>query len=322
MNSLKHLFKATVISCLLTLPLIIYAQNKSLDWINKNAHELYSDTNSTDHDLRFLSKIVKGKAIVGLGEASHGTQEFFFQKRRIIKYLVGQEQYRLVALEFPNTAIKSINNYIQTGEGDLMVMIRSMMLCNSDELYKLCLWLKSFNQSRPSKDKVKIIGFDDEAFWSNPLTRDENMADKFMSVYKQDKHKSILWSHNLHLAKDTNMAKYKAMGYFLKKRFGSEYYVIGFDTYAGSVNVLNNGLLESRGFVSEENTFSHLFSKAKFNAFFVDFHAPSNPLLNTKNFIANIYADWREPRQLPIVPGADFDGLIFIKTTSPSKGVQ
>lgn len=322
MNSLKNILNTIKVLYLLTLSSVVYAQDNSVDWINENAHELNSDSASTYQDLFFLSKILKGKTIIGLGEASHGTQEFYFQKRRIAKYLISQDNYRIVAFESPTTYIEPINKYIQTGEGDLKSMLKSMGLYNSEEMYKLCEWLKSFNKSKSPRDRVKLIGFDDEEYWSNPLTRDEQMAGNFIRAHNKDNHKSILWSHNLHLAKDTTMAQYKALGFYLKKKYGNQYYVIGFDTYHGSVNVLNNGQLESHNFDGTENTFSALFSKAKFEGFFVDFHKVPNPLINTVNSITNIYSNWQEPKPLPIVPGADFDGLIFIRETTASKAIK
>ncbi|MFD2164584.1 erythromycin esterase family protein [Paradesertivirga mongoliensis] len=321
MNS-RNVFNSILLMVLLSLPSVIYPQNTSLDWINKNAHELPSDSASSHHDLRFLSKIVKDKTIVGLGEASHGTHEFYFHKRRMIEYLVSQEGYRLIGLEFANSYIEPINNYIQTGRGDLKSMIKSMVLYNSDQIYLLCQWLHRFNQSRSLYDKVTILGFDDEEFWRDPLTRDEEMAKKFIRTQQLRSPKSILWSHNLHLAKDTTMAQYKGMGYHVKEEFGDHYYAIGFDTYSGSVNVINSGGIEVRQFTGTEDTLSDLFREARLEAFFVDFDQPDNPFLGSKNLITNIYSDWREPRLLPIVPGADFDGLVFIRTTTESKTLK
>ena len=322
MNPLKPILEIIAFSFFLALPSVLFAQDKAIDWINENAHELHSGSSSSDQDLRFLSKTLEGKTLVGLGEASHGTEEFYFQKRRFVKYLVSQDKYRLLALESPTTYVEPINNYIQTGEGDLRITLKSMGLYNSEEFYKLCQWLKSFNESRPPNDKAIIIGFDDEAYWSDPLTRDKNMAENFIKSHKQGNPKTILWSHNLHLAKDTTMAQYKAMGFHLKEQYADQYYVIGFDTYNGSVSVLNNGQLESHDFAGKENTFSALFGKASFEAFFVDFHKAPNPFLKMENSITNIYSNWQEPKPLPIVPGADFDGLIFIRETTASKGIK
>ncbi|MCE7062182.1 erythromycin esterase family protein [Dyadobacter sp. CY343] len=292
------------------------AQDNSLDWIDKNAHPISTDT--TQNELSFLSEKLKGKTIVGLGEASHGTQEFFFQKRKIIQYLVTRENFRTIGFESPANFIEPLNKYIQSGEGNPKITLSSIGLYNADEILKLCEWLRQFNASRPAGKRVKMIGFDDEAFWGDPLGRDESMAEKFIALQKTDQHKSILWSHNLHLAKDTTMAQYKAMGFHLKAHYGRQYYALGMDTYAGSVHVLNGGQFESHDFKGPENSLSAVFSKAKPDAFFVDFIDAPAALKSAKD-ITNIYSNWKEPRVLPIVPGSDFDALIFIRETTASK---
>ncbi|CAG5067562.1 hypothetical protein DYBT9623_00283 [Dyadobacter sp. CECT 9623] len=256
--------------------------------------------------------------IVGLGEASHGTQEFFFQKRRIIQYLVTRDNFRTIAFEAPANFIEPLNKYIQSGEGTLKSTLSSLGLYNADEILRLCDWLRKFNASAAPGEKVKMIGFDDETFWADPLGRDELMAEKFITFQKSDQRKSILWSHNLHIAKDMTMAEYKAMGFHLKAHYGGKYYAVGMDTYSGSVHVLNDGQFESHDFTAKEHSLSALLARAKLEAFFVDFNGAPAALKSAKD-ITNIYSNWKEPQMLPIVPGSDFDALLFIRKTTASK---
>lgn len=312
------------ILCLLLLSttLSLSAQDSSIDWINNNAYQLNSDSVSDNTDLQFLSKQLKNKSILGLGEASHGTQEFYIQKRRIIQYLTTKDNYKMIAFECPQAAMEPINQYLQNGSGDLAAMLRPMGLYNSEELYNLCQWLMEFNKSKTAIEKVKIIGFDSSEFWGNPLKRDQLMAESFTKTHKTENLKTILWSHNLHLAKDTTMANFKAMGWHLKQEFADQFYVIGFDTYNGNVSTVSNGELEKHDFQGIEGTFSSLFAKAKFPAFFIDFHKTPNPLTNTVNSITNLYSNWQEPKPLPILPGSDFDAIIFIRETTASNAIK
>ncbi|MCJ8163701.1 erythromycin esterase family protein [Pontibacter sp. E15-1] len=301
----------------------VNAQDITINWVNKNAYPLQADSSSSNyHDLRFLSKVLKDKSIIGLGEASHGTQEFYYQKRRIVEYLIQEAGYKMVALESPSTTIEPINQFLQDGTGDMKVMLKAMGLYNSEEMYKLCLWIMTYNKNKSDKDKVKLIGYDSEEYWGNPFTRDKLMAESLIKARTVQNCKTIVWAHNLHIAKDTTMAEFKAMGYYLKKEFGINFYAIGFDTYKGSVNVLNNGELEKHYFKGNEDTFSSLFAKAIYPSFFIDFTTQGNPFINTVNKITNIYSNWKEPNPLPIRPGYDFEGLIFVKETSASIGIK
>ncbi|MCF0050485.1 erythromycin esterase family protein [Dyadobacter sp. LJ53] len=318
-STFRTILQIIVLSFFEVMSFLTFAQSTAVDWLNKNARELTTDSLSADQELSFLSEEIKNKTIIGLGEASHGTQEFYFQKRRIIKYLVSRENFRIIAFESPVNYIEPVNRYVQTGQGNLKDILGTMALYNTSEIFKLFEWLKMYNETQSGTEKVKVVGFDHEGYWNDPFTRDEFMAGDFIKAQDSARQKSILWSHNLHLAKDTTMAQYKAMGYHLRKHYGAHYYAVGFDTYSGSVSVLNNGQFESHDFQGKENTLSATFSKVKFPAFFIDFREAPKPMINTANTITNLLSNWQEPKPLPIIPGLDFDAMIFIRNTTASR---
>lgn len=57
-----------------------------LNDIIKPINTLHPDSSFDDID--FLSKILKEKEIISLGEATHGTKEIYAYKDRLIRYLV------------------------------------------------------------------------------------------------------------------------------------------------------------------------------------------------------------------------------------------
>ncbi|MCY1235752.1 Erythromycin esterase [compost metagenome] len=196
--------------------------------------------------------------------------------------------------------------------------MKELRLYNSQEIFDLFQWIKEYNQSQPATKKVTIFGFDSEDFWSNPLTRDKYMSEAIIEIQKTNKAKAIIWAHNVHIAKDTTMAGVEAMGSYLKQEFGSEFYVLGFDTYKGTVNVIESGKITKHSFESEAGTFSELFSKANDKVFFLSFDKKLNPFLQGKNKITNIYSNWTKDRALPIQPGLDFDAIVFVRETTAS----
>ena len=50
-------------------------------------------------DLAFLNDLVGDARIVALGEATHGTSEFFEMKHRILDFLAKEMDFRLFAME-------------------------------------------------------------------------------------------------------------------------------------------------------------------------------------------------------------------------------
>jgi erythromycin esterase-like protein len=166
---------------------------------------------------------------------------------------------------------------------------------------------------------VVLTGFDSEDFWGNPFTRDKFMAENIIKSHVLTKSKTIVWSHNVHITKDTTMAKMPAMGSYLKQHFGKELYVVGFDTFKGTVNVLENGEFKAHTFEGKENSFAGKLTKAKYEAFFLSFATKPNPFTGMTSLITNIYSNWQqEPTPLPMRPGVDFDGIVFIRNTSAS----
>jgi len=290
--------------------------SQHLNWINENAYPIHSS--SKDKGLSFLSNELKGNIIFGLGEATHGTREFFIQKSQIIQYLITHLNYKLLGFESTGSRMESINQYLQSGDGDLKASMKDLGLYNSTEIYDMLTWIKEYNKTTTPGNRVILFGFDNEDFWSDPYTRDKLMSDKIIETQKTMGTKTIVWGHNVHIAKDTTMAQLKAMGSYLKQELDQKFYALGFDTYKGSVNIIKDGEFVKHDFLAQENTFTSMFAKAKNERFFLPFNKKPNPFTGVKNHITNIFSNWTEKRSLPIKPGFDFDGLIFIKETSAS----
>lgn len=154
---------------------------------------------------------------------------------------------------------------------------------------------------------------------TNPLARDEFMADNITTTQQESKAKTIIWSHNVHVAKDTTMAMCKGMGYYVRQKYQTQYYTIGLDTYKGSVNSIVDDAFQQNSFEMQPSSLSALFAKAKYPNFFVSVdNAQSNPLYNVSSNITNIFSNWGRMRTLQIRPGIDFDALLFIRETTAS----
>ena len=313
-----HYWMKLKISILFVLLFALTASGQeSLNWINKNAYELKLD--STKNDLSFLLNELRGKSIVGLGEASHGTREFFVQKARIIEYLISKCNFKLLAFECQQSMMVPINKYLQTGEGNLKELMKPMALYSTEEIYNLFQRIRQYNKDKTSENRVALIGVDREDYWGDPYTRDKFMTDNLIKSYEDKKSKTIVWTHNVHIMKDTTSNSF-AMGLYLNHYFKNEHYVIGFDTFRGMVNILNEGEFEVHTFQTKASTFSNMLAqaKAKASSFFLSFHKDGS-FKGTTTFITNIYSNWQgTPKPMPIKPGIDLDGIVFIRDTSPS----
>ncbi|OOQ59726.1 erythromycin esterase family protein [Mucilaginibacter pedocola] len=153
----------------------------------------------------------------------------------------------------------------------------------------------------------------------NPLARDEFMAQNLAGIQGESKAKTIIWGHNMHLAKDTTMAACKGMGYYVKKKYAEKYYAVAFDTFTGTVNVLDEDDFVEHPFTTQANSYSAVFATAKYPEFFLPLkNIDNNPLFGQTNNITNIYASWNRSGVLPMRPGIDYDGVVFIRDTRSS----
>jgi erythromycin esterase len=90
-----------------------------LSWIQQQAVVLKTtDPQAPLTDVQPLQRIVGSASIVGLGEATHGSHEFFTMKQRLLEFLVEKMGFTMFAMEGSWSAGEQINTYVLTGQGD------------------------------------------------------------------------------------------------------------------------------------------------------------------------------------------------------------
>ncbi|MGA5562712.1 erythromycin esterase family protein [Streptomyces platensis] len=113
-------------------------------------------------DLRALGSMIGDATVVGLGEATHGSHEFFAMKERVFRYLVEEKGFTTFALEMSWSAGLRIDDYLQTGKGDAREIARET-LTNSpwerEEFVSLIEWMRGYNSRHP-KRTVHFMGDD------------------------------------------------------------------------------------------------------------------------------------------------------------------
>lgn len=295
----------------------VRGQGDRISWLNQNVIPLSTGFDTVFADLSFLSRELRNNQVIGLGEASHGTSEFYLQKGRIIKYLVEKLEYRLLIFEADREVIKNINNWIQGENGNLRTSMKPMVLYNVKEIASIFEWLREYNGRRSAPDRIELVGVDEMRLLGDPLGRDSVMAANCFKMI--DKRKTIVWGHNVHLFKNPELFRgHKSLGCYLYDKLLEQYYMLGFDTYKGSANVLEDGKLVVQAFAANNNSFSSIASNTKYERFFVSFKDKSNPFSGASHDITNIYSTRTRITSITIKPGIDLDALIFIRETTPS----
>ncbi|MFJ8585690.1 erythromycin esterase family protein [Streptomyces sp. NPDC093595] len=127
------------------------------------AHPLRStDPGGPTADLRALDTMVGGAAVVGLGEATHGSHEFFAMKHRVFQYLVEERGFTTFALEMSWSAGLRIDAYLQGGPGDPRRIARETLAGSPwerEEFVRLIGWMRDHNSRHPDR-RVHFMGDD------------------------------------------------------------------------------------------------------------------------------------------------------------------
>jgi erythromycin esterase len=133
------------------------------NWLKQNAQVFATAQPGSDlADLEPLRQMVGVATIVGLGEGTHGTREFFQMKHRILEFLVKRMGFTAFAIEGNWPEANDINRYVLTGAGDPRVLLAHLYFWpwETQEVLDLILWMREWNVTAPSNQKVQFLGFD------------------------------------------------------------------------------------------------------------------------------------------------------------------
>ena len=94
-------------------------ESDGIAWLKANALPLATAEPGSDvKDLEPLRRSIGNARVVGLGEATHGTREFFQLKHRMIEYCVSQLGFTVIGFEAPYGETLLVNDYVLHGKGN------------------------------------------------------------------------------------------------------------------------------------------------------------------------------------------------------------
>lgn len=132
-------------------------------WVKQNAATLATtDPTASLTDLEPLREMVGTAHIVGLGEGTHGTREFFLLKHRILRFLVERMGFTTFAIEATSPEADDLNRYVMTGEGDPERLLSQLYFWTwrTQEVLDQIRWMRQWNSTAPANQRVQFRGFD------------------------------------------------------------------------------------------------------------------------------------------------------------------
>ncbi len=176
--------KRLIAAVLLTLGLVtVMAQSELTSvqleasaWVKANAIPITSlNAESGLDDLEPVKTLVGDAKILALGEATHGTSEFFKLKHRMLEYLVKKQGFTVFAIEGSWASAFEINKYVMGGNDSiasprsdkggnardlLNKYARVMWPWRVTEVLDLIEWMRVYNAQSDTAIKVQFTGFD------------------------------------------------------------------------------------------------------------------------------------------------------------------
>ncbi|MGY1620464.1 erythromycin esterase family protein [Geodermatophilus sp. SYSU D00691] len=126
-------------------------------------------------DLDPLLERVGDARVVAIGEASHGTHEYYAWRAALTRRLVAERGFGVVAVEGDWPDCYRVNRSVRARPGaagdphdELHAFARwpTWMWAN-DEVVDFCRWLRAFNADRPDDDRVGFYGLDVYSLWDS-----------------------------------------------------------------------------------------------------------------------------------------------------------
>ncbi|MFL5023364.1 MAG: erythromycin esterase family protein, partial [Microvirga sp.] len=102
--------------------------------------------------------------VVLLGEATHGTSEFYRARAAITKRLIEQHGFSIVAVEADWPDAARIDAYVRhrhVPDGDDTAFERfPTWMWRNEEVYDFVNWMREYNKERPDDDRAEFRGLD------------------------------------------------------------------------------------------------------------------------------------------------------------------
>ncbi len=283
------------------------------------------DPAAPDGDLRPLIPVLGGRRVVALGEATHGTREFFRLKDRIVRLLVRHAAFTTFALEISPAAGDRLNRFVRDGSGNVDDALRQFEFWTwkTEEVRDLARWLRQWNRDAPEGRLVSFVGIN-----ATGNDRDRRMAENVRTALDASRGGLIVWAHNAHVSLEPGR-----MGRYLRESLGSSMYVLGFEFSEGSFRSRNLRRLRVHSVPpAGDSYYAHALARLESPMAVLDFStALQEPVLSEwlrtprrsreidEFFYVTQFAERWYSRTEPW-PRL-YDGVLFVRSTTPARGL-
>ncbi|HEX8334109.1 MAG TPA: erythromycin esterase family protein [Segetibacter sp.] len=128
-----------------------------------------------EQDLDVLIREIGDARVVLLGEASHGTSEYYTWRTALSKRLIQEKGFNFIAVEGEWADSYKVNNFIKGAKKDSAAVLKLLENYNrwptwmwgNYEVASLITWLNNYNQQKSEKSKIGFFGLDVYCLWES-----------------------------------------------------------------------------------------------------------------------------------------------------------
>nr|WP_245671421.1 erythromycin esterase family protein [Bacillus wudalianchiensis] len=146
-----------------------------MDQILASAIKSHAIPFETNEDLSRLVDEIGEAKIVLLGEASHGTSEFYSVRAALSKRLIAEKGFSVIAVEGDWPSAQQVNRYIKGYDKETKKTEDILQAFNrwptwmwaNKEIASLIEWLHAYNEKKAPEQKVGFYGIDVYSLWES-----------------------------------------------------------------------------------------------------------------------------------------------------------
>ena len=285
------------------------------------------DPAADERDLEPLLPLFANRRVVALGEATHGTREFFRLKDRLVRLLVQRAGFTTFALEISPEGAQAVGRYVRDGIGDPREALGhfEFWTWQTEELLALAVWMRAWNAAHAGSHPVSFVGID-----ARPPARDARMAQNVEGALAAagPQGRVIVWAHNGHVATDPG-----SMGHYLRQSLGDSLYVLGLEFSEGRFRSRTfGGLCEHHVAAADAGYYAFTLARLSSPIVYLDFRSAAKaPLvaewlaaprrsrhIDELFYVRRVSERWysRSDPWLEL-----YDGVLFVRRTTAARGL-
>jgi erythromycin esterase len=142
---------------------------------NENGNTLPVHSLQTDQDLDRLIQEIGDARVVLLGEASHGTEEYYAWRTAISKRLIREKGFSVIGVEGEWADSYRVNQFVKGPAKDSNAAVEVLRqydrwptwMWGNYQVASLITWLNEYNQSQAAGKKVGFFGLDVYCLWES-----------------------------------------------------------------------------------------------------------------------------------------------------------